>query len=241
MKILCLNPGPIKEKTARNDLLVKEGRCMERSGAWSNLRMPITLAYISNILKKDGHEVKLVDDIAMQYMGKGTDMGKLLDEFNPDVLVLNTSVPTVFSEDMDNAELAKKKNPKIKVIVIGVAPTIMDDPILKAGYVDIAIRGEPEGLISALIKNIENKESLNGFEGISFVDNGRFVRNPSNKELVDLDKLPYPDYESLPLDAYRTPVEKKKQVLIESSRGCPHQCIYCAGPQLSETSEQHAP
>src|SRR3989344_2954308 len=84
MRVLCLNPGPIKEKIRQNDLLVKEGRCMERSGAWSNLRMPITLAYISNILKKAGHDVMLIDDIAMQYTNKKTDMEKLLDEFKPE-------------------------------------------------------------------------------------------------------------------------------------------------------------
>lgn len=229
MRILCLNPGPIKEEVKQNDLLVKEGRCMERSGAWSNLRMPITLAYISNILKKAGHDVRLVDDIAMQYMGKPTDMPKLIDDFKPEFAVLNTAMQSAFGEDMDNAKLIKSKFPKTKIAAIGVAPTLLGEPLVSHGGFDIAIRGEPEGLISELVNRIERDASLKDFDGITYINNRKVIVNPDNTKAVDLDKLPYPDYEGLPLDAYRTPVDKQMQVLIESSRGCPHQCIYCTG------------
>jgi len=229
MRILCLNPGPIKEKVKRDDLLVKEGRCMERSGAWSNLRMPLTLAYCSNILKKEGHDVKLIDDIALQYLGKAIDMESLIQEFKPDISIINTAMQSAFGEDMDNAELIKSKCPNSKIIFIGVAPTLLSEPILKIGPVDIVIRGEPEGIIANLIKCIKNKDSLKKIKGISYIEKNNIIHNLDNTECVDLDKLPYPDYENLPLDAYKTPVEKQKQVLIEASRGCPHRCIYCTG------------
>lgn len=202
---------------------------MERSGAWSNLRMPITLAYISNILKKEGHEVKLVDEIAMQYLEKGTDMHKLLNDFKPDFAILNTAIQTAFGEDMDNAQFIKDKFPNTVIAVFGVAPTLLSKQLVKNTPIDIAIRGEPEGIIAELARMIENRESLKGFKGITFEQDGNAVANPDNPEPVDLDKLPYPDYESLPLNAYRTPVDKSKQVLIEASRGCPHNCIYCTG------------
>lgn len=229
MKVLCLNPGPLKEKAKQNDLLVKEGRCMERSGAWANLRMPITLAYISNILKKEGHEVKLIDDVAMQYLRKGTDMNKLLDDFKPDFAVLNTAMQSAFAEDMDNARLIKDKSPNATIAYIGVAPSLLGKEIVQQGPVDIAIRREPEGIIAELAKKIENGEDLKDVKGITYIKDRGVMINPDSDILVDMDKLPYPDYENLPLDAYRTPVDKEMQVLIESSRGCPHRCIYCTG------------
>src|SRR4030042_2349713 len=106
MRILCLNPAP-SGNINKDDLLVKEGRCMGRSGAWSNLRMPITLAYISAILKREGYEVRLIDNIAMKYLGRPVDIQKLIGSFEPDMLILNTSIPSVLNEDLENARTAK--------------------------------------------------------------------------------------------------------------------------------------
>jgi anaerobic magnesium-protoporphyrin IX monomethyl ester cyclase len=228
MRILCLNPAPLGN-ISKDDLLVKEGRCMERSGAWSNLRMPITLAYISAILKQDGHEVRLLDNIAMKYLGRPVDIQKLIGSFEPDMLTLNTSIPSVLNEDLENARIAKGINKNIVTAMFGVAPTLIPDEILKTGTIDICMRKEPELTVKEICKAIRDKKSLKGVKGISFLHEGKIVHNGDPEELIDLDSLPFPDYESLPLDAYRTPVDKDRQVLIDASRGCPHQCIYCTG------------
>ena len=202
---------------------------MERSGAWSNLRMPITLAYVSSILKKEGYNVKLVDDIALYYIGKPTNIKKLLRDFSPEIVILNTAFQSVFGEDMENARLVKEANPNTKVIMFGVAPTLVYDRILKKGFVDICIIRESEENISKLCEFLQRGKDLSSISNIAFRRNGKVIVTKEEPPKVDLDELPYPDYESLPLDAYRVPIDKQKQVLLDVSRGCPHRCIYCVG------------
>src|SRR4030042_3528624 len=181
MRILCLNPAPLGNIN-KDDLLVKEGRCMERSGAWSNLRMPITLAYISAILKHEGYEVRLIDNIAMKYLGRPVDMQKLIGSFEPAMLILNTSIPSIFNEDMENAKMAKGINKSIVTAMFGVAPTLIPDEILKPGLIDICMRKEPELTIKEICKAIRDKKSLKDVKGISFLREGRIVHNSDSDE-----------------------------------------------------------
>lgn len=202
---------------------------MERSGAWSNLRMPITLAYVSSVLKRDGHEVLLTDDIAMHYLKHPINMERVMESFQPELVVINTSMPTVFTEDMEAAKIIKKNDHNVLTVMIGVAPTLVPQPIVETGYVDIAVRCEPELIIR---KICASKNNWRRTEGITFRYKGKVISNPDAIPLKDLDQLPMPDFDSLPLDAYRTPVDRARQVLIDVSRGCPHQCIYCTGTKF---------
>ncbi|MBU4246010.1 B12-binding domain-containing radical SAM protein [archaeon] len=230
MRILCLNPGP-SGSIDKKELFVKEGRCMERSGAWSNLRMPISLAYISSILKKDGHEVRLIDDIAEYSLNDKTKLDSILEKFQPDLAIINTSLPSVLTEDMFAVKKIKEKYPKAIIAMIGVAPTLITGEILKAGPVDICIRKEPEMISKEISACIASGKDWKRVLGISFVHNKAIVTNP-DAPLVDINALPMPDFDSLPLDAYRTPIDRKKQVLIDVSRGCPYKCIYCTGTKF---------
>jgi radical SAM superfamily enzyme YgiQ (UPF0313 family) len=191
--------------------------------------MPITLAYVSSILKLVGHEVLVIDDIAMQLLGNPTDLSKILDNFQPELAIINTAIPTVFKEDTDAARKIKDADPSTLTVMIGMAPTLLPEAVLKTGQIDIAVRREPELTIKRLC---DAGEEWRHVEGITFRDNGKVVSNPDAGLLKNLDELPMPDFISLPLDAYRTPVDRARQVIIDVSRGCPHGCIYCVGTKF---------
>ncbi len=237
MKILCLNPGPLNDVDPR-ELLVKEGRCMERSGAWSNLRMPISMAYISSILKIGGHEVVVLDDVAEYYLHKKTRLKFVLKDFLPDIAIINTSMPSILTEDMGAARIIKRENPEAIIIMIGVAPTLITNEILKEGIVDICIRNEPEMIVKDICERVASGRTWKKVAGISFRHGRRYVKNP-DAPLVDLDSLPMPDFESMPLDAYKTPIDRKRSVLIDVSRGCPYKCIYCTGTRFYGHNFRH--
>jgi anaerobic magnesium-protoporphyrin IX monomethyl ester cyclase len=238
MRVLCVNPGPAGSQK-KIDLVVKEGRCMERSGAWSNIRMPITLAYISSILKKAGHEVVLIDDTANYYLEKRTMLKTVLEKLDPEIAFINTSIPTVLTEDMHAAKAIKENNGKTITVMVGVAPTLVPGKILESGHVDICIRKEPELIAAELCKSMQEGRSWKKVKGITFRENKKIISNEDAVPIADLDRLPMPDFDSLPLDAYRTPVDRKKQVLIDVSRGCPNNCIYCTGTKFYGKTFRH--
>ena len=58
MRVFLINP-PADNGVKQ----VREGRCMQRAGAWTAIWTPISLAYCAAVLRKEGVEVKLVDCI----------------------------------------------------------------------------------------------------------------------------------------------------------------------------------
>ena len=48
------------------------------------------------------------------------------------------------------------------------------------------------------------------------------------KVLEDLDRLPMPAYELLPLDKYYSPNTSLRTISFIASRGCPYNCVYCS-------------
>jgi radical SAM superfamily enzyme YgiQ (UPF0313 family) len=68
---------------------------------------------------------------------------------------------------------------------------------------------------------------LNHIKGLVWRRAGDIVVNPDRPYIADLDDLPMPMYELLPLDRYRIPLIKGPYAFIVTSRGCPAGCTYC--------------
>lgn len=93
-------------------------------------------------------------------------------------------------------------------------------------YIDILCHGEGEDTVKALFEALALNEPLRNVPNISFRDeNGSFVRT----ETVCQRTLDYP---SPYLEGWFDPIveahpEITFNVILETSRGCPHQCAYC--------------
>jgi len=60
-------------------------------------------------------------------------------------------------------------------------------------------------------------------KGLIWRDGEDIVVNPPREPLLDLDSLPFPDYEMFKLENYGI-----KRIPLNTARGCPHLCTYCA-------------
>jgi anaerobic magnesium-protoporphyrin IX monomethyl ester cyclase len=63
--------------------------------------------------------------------------------------------------------------------------------------------------------------------GLAWRDRGEIVINPDRPFIPDLDDLPLPLHELLPLDRQRMPMIKGPFTFIVTSRGCPAGCKFC--------------
>jgi radical SAM superfamily enzyme YgiQ (UPF0313 family) len=84
-----------------------------------------------------------------------------------------------------------------------------------------------------LIKAVQKSQSLKKVDGISYMENGQIVDTPNAPE-IDINDLPQPCYDYIPLDGYETFTdisgERFAFVSILDSKGCPYNCIYCPYP-----------
>ncbi|MFA4855177.1 MAG: radical SAM protein [archaeon] len=187
------------------------------------LHPPIMLGYAAAVCQRNGHEVDLIDAPALEIGEEATI--ERISGFEPEYVVMLTSTASVESD----AGIAKKIAAKTgaKTIAVGVHATAVPEDTLDKGF-DIVARGEYDYTIRDLAEGARLEE----IEGISFKKGKKIIHNKARPLIQDLDKLPFPARELLPNEKYYSALYKNPFTFVLAGRGCPHQCIYCAGPQL---------
>jgi len=195
------------------------------------LPFPFFLAYASSLLRKNGIEANLIDGIAEQIPREK--FLKDLSRQDFDILVAETSIPSFYS---DMRLLEKISSSDIPIILCGPHPEIYKPKFLeKNTFVDFVIFGEYEFTLLDLIKTIsEGKRNLSCIQGLIWRgDGGSVIKNPP-RPLFDINLLPWPDRDSLPMKEYsdRPGDIPYPSVQMVASRGCPFSCNFCLWPQV---------
>lgn len=226
MRVLVLNPPSKVMPNVVRDL---------QYGCWCKGRRiggttvpPITLLYIASVLKRDGHEVRLLEALAQKVTFEETK--QVIKGF--DVVITLTSTMT-FNEDAEILGDFKKINERLITIIFGSHPTFMPQFALKEGCIDIIVRFEPEFIIRDVLRELQKGTSdWKKVRGIGYLDNAKVVLNEPYPYIENLDELPFPDRTLLPKDAnYFNPLVKRTPYTSAiTSRGCPAKCIFCVVP-----------
>lgn len=192
------------------------------------LFLPIGLAYLAAVLKKNGHEVTVIDCMASE-MGHKQLKAKLAS-FKPDVVGITSMTPTIQSTLM-SARAAKEVCPYATVTLGGPHATFMDRQILEQeAAVDVVVRGEGEQTLLEMTQNVADSKSLSKVDGITFRNSDQIIQTPNRPFIQNLDELPYPAYDCFQLDRYR--LFGKLFLPIITSRGCPFQCSFCTTSRI---------
>ncbi len=218
MRVLLLNPPPVGQPA-----FVREGRCMNRQSTWECLWPPLTLMYLSSVLRRAGHETRIFDGIVEK--GGIAGVKSVAGEFRPDLAILNTSTPTI-GGDLKSARLLKARG--VKVALVGVHPTGEHLSLVRDPAVDFVIRNEPEETARELAGALSKGKPLSKVAGITYKASGGKVRaNAPRPFIADITSLPWPDREEVDNSRYKLPFSGRRFTLINTSRGCPYSCTYC--------------
>lgn len=205
--------------------VVREIRCAGTSPV--SVYPPIDLAFIAAYMR-DETDVKLLDANALDLEWK--QVKKEIREFRPDVVLFKTS-PTTMAFDIKTADIAKQIDKKIITILddAHIVPFFPKKTLQKFKNIDILIRGESEKTVKKLLDAIKNKKDLKKVNGISFRKNKKIINTPPTKPFRNLDELPFPAYDLLPIEKYNSVTFARKSpfMTLIASRGCPFRCEFC--------------
>lgn len=191
---------------------------------------PLGIAWIAAVLRENGFkDVNLIDSVINNYSNE--DVVDLLKKYKPDIIGVSFGTQNRFYA-FDLIRLIKNNFPNTPIVAGGPHPTLTADDILKnIPEVDIVVRGEGELTTFDLVKTIDEKGDLKNVLGISFrAEDSRIIHNNNREPIQDLDSLPMPARDLLPIDKYRQtiPLSDKICTSIISARGCPYNCVYCS-------------
>jgi len=102
--------------------------------------------------------------------------------------------------------------------------------VLRTGLVDVVVHGEGERTIVELVEALRSggSGSLRQVAGISFRNGDEIVQTALRPLIEDLDRLPMPAYDLLPVERYgRRSRNHPRFAAIELGRGCVSSCNYC--------------
>ncbi len=112
--------------------------------------------------------------------------------------------------------------PAVRIVFGGIHPSAVPEEPLLEGCADVVVRGEGEEVIPELLMRWRNYKEVAGQPGVSCRDaSGQIIHGPSAPPIRDLDAYPPFPYDLIDLSKYHLG-------LIQTSRGCPYNCIFCS-------------
>lgn len=227
MKIFFLNP-PFKTEIGKFSR-ASRSPAITKSGTIYN---PLWLAYACAYAESKNNETKLYDSCAEQT--NIYDTIKIIKEFNPQIIVIDTSTPSI-KEDIHCAEEIKKSLPNVHICIVGTHPSILTDEVLNmSNAIDSIARHEFDATIVDLAKALEENRDLSTIDGISYKKNGENIHNKDRAYIEDLDEIPFVSKiykKHLDINKYFFSAATLPMVMIMTGRGCPSRCFFCVYPQ----------
>jgi radical SAM superfamily enzyme YgiQ (UPF0313 family) len=190
--------------------------------------LPLGVGYLASVLIEEGHEVEVVDGRIKSYSDEEILDG--LGRINPDV-VCATSRTYDISENVTLLKRVKDSYPEVRTVLGGPHISALPEETMRQhGWIDYGIRGEGEATIKELAGRLESGRGVGDVKGIVYRSNGGVVKTADRGFIQNLDSIPFPARHLFDLRRYdgkAVEVKEKPMASIITSRGCPHQCIFC--------------
>nr|VFJ68723.1 MAG: Radical SAM superfamily enzyme YgiQ, UPF0313 family [Candidatus Kentron sp. FW] len=210
--------------------LIVVPRIVSQIGEW--YMFPQGIAYVSSSMRAAGfHPARLnLNHEAGDEYAKLTDM---IRDVDIDV-VLTGGLTGQYGAIRKILQIAKGARPDIITIVGG--GIITSDPLngMRAlGLADYGLSGEAEISCPRLCEILERNGDVESLPAVVFRKGDDFVLTGGKSAVVDVEKIPFPDYQGMGLDQLMRTMpntvglNEVGTVPIVTSRSCPYGCTFC--------------
>jgi anaerobic magnesium-protoporphyrin IX monomethyl ester cyclase len=176
------------------------------------------LYYLSEALEMNGISTSILDFKAS--LPSRSTFREYLRSQRPRVVGI-TSFTFNFSNAMQILQEVKRVVPDVVTVMGGVHASALTKNILEStSSLDYIVMGEGELTFLELCENLLSGLPVEDVKGLAYRKK-ETVLNPSRGFMDDLDRLPIPKRDQLPGENY--PIAS-----VQTSRGCPYGCIFCA-------------
>jgi radical SAM superfamily enzyme YgiQ (UPF0313 family) len=192
------------------------------------------LALLGAIAERHGHEVEIIDGEVEGYSNE--QIANEAISRKPDLIAMTATSP-FFHINKTVAGILKQKQPSLPVAIGGPHITIMKEKIFTPEF-DFAFVSEAEESWPQLLEHYEKGMDLLGIKGLIYRSHGEVISTGQPNDIDEIDSLPFPARHLLPMDQYKlgTLQGRKNFTSIQTMRGCPWKCIFCASEALKTTS-----
>jgi anaerobic magnesium-protoporphyrin IX monomethyl ester cyclase len=225
-------------------LIIKPGSQKQIYGALSLFNLtaiepPFWAALLAGYLRSLGYSVLIYDAEVEEWSYQET--AKKIKEVNPVLAMISVSGsnPSASTMNMTGAgnilRHLREIAPEIKTVLHGLHPSALPERTLSEEAVDFVCQGEGFYTLPLLINAVKNKTNSSLVNGLWYKQEGKICSNPRSPLFQELDKLPMPSWDLLPMKKYRAHNwhclndihHRQPYGVIYTSLGCPFNCTFC--------------
>lgn len=193
--------------------------------------LPLGLGYLASFLLKNlpGIEIKILDS-HVQNLTYSQTMREICKKKWDIIGITYWTAQAPFVYTLSKA--IKAQLPDVFLVHGGVHTSLCPEEGVE--YADACVLHEGEITFLELIKKLNDRKSFKDIEGIAYKEDKKMTRTPNRLMIKDLDTIPFPAWDLLPMECYTTPlhVVGGKRIPVIGSRGCPYNCSYCVSPLM---------
>lgn len=185
---------------------------------------PISSGYIASFLKSKGFNARVLALGENTYISR-TNLCEIVSRFNPALIGLSVYQRTMLYV-IGLARLIKSVDKDIKIAIGGPQATFMPSAAFsELPDIDYICRSSGEETLLRVAQAIKNGTPFSHLLGVSYKDaSGEVFDTDGLDALADLDLYPSPYLD----DTFD--YSRMSEAIMLTSRGCPHDCIYCYTP-----------
>lgn len=155
------------------------------------------------------------------------------------VVVVSGTNPTASTMNMTGAgeiiRSMKQASPGMKTMLMGLHPSALPQRTLQEESADYVCQGEGFETLPPLLDVLSGKQINKAIPGLWYCQDGEILNGPAPQPLGNLDELPMPAWDLLPMQKYRAHnwhcfgnlKNRQPYGVLYTSLGCPYNCSFC--------------
>lgn len=177
----------------------------------------------------------------LAYQGLAID--RIIDRISPQTRLI--AISAMFSQEWPHIEELIQRlgsaRPNVPIAVGGEHATAAWEYILETSPAVACVGiGEGEELLCDLARWADGGGELGAIPGIAYRQAGNAVMTSPRNRIRDVDGLPWPAWDLVPIESYLGGgyghgVDLGRSMPILATRGCPFQCTFCSNPAMWTT------
>jgi magnesium-protoporphyrin IX monomethyl ester (oxidative) cyclase len=229
-------------------ILINPPQIFTKTQVIAGVTPPLGPAYLAAVLDQAGYKVKIIDGLGEQpeqltsyndFVLRGLTFSEIIRLIPRGVDLIGISNLYTFAFPMvsELAREIKSRFPTVPIVLGGAHVSSLPEVTLADPSVDFVIVSEGENSLLELCNALNGNGDVSDIDGFGFKRNSKIYMNPKKDFIADLDSIPFPKRDLLPMENYLKAAEphgavRGRWTTMIATRGCPFSCSFCNTPLI---------